>query len=65
MTSEDFDKQVEEGRKDIERINQLIEQEEEAEVDIERINQEFGGSALVPPRISGNLAYLPCLQPPS
>lgn len=69
----EFIRQQQAGQADIDRINALIEQEkaevqrreEEGAADIERINRTCVSFQLtVPPAISGNLAWMPCLQPP-
>jgi hypothetical protein len=69
----EFIKQQQAGQADIDRINQLIteertevqRQEEEARADIEQINRTCISFQLtIPPAISENLAWMPCLQPP-
>ncbi len=68
----DFLKQQQEGQADIERVNQLIAHEkaevqrryEEGQANIERINRIYTSfQPLAPPAISGNLAWMPQLQP--
>jgi len=69
----EFIRQQQESQADIDRINTLARREREevqrreAEgiADIERINATFTTSQLTPPAISGNLADMPCLQPPN